>query len=53
MCLPVVLGALLVAASRDPYELIERGVTAAAALSGTAKHRSSKPVPPSVDVFGW
>lgn len=46
-------GALLVVAGRDPFDLLERGVTAAARLSGTAKHRSQKEVPPACDVFGF
>lgn len=41
------------AAGKDPFELVQRGVTLAAKLSGTAKHRSAKVVPPSVDYFGW
>ncbi|KAI7843001.1 hypothetical protein COHA_003334 [Chlorella ohadii] len=45
--------ALLVAAGRDPFELCQRAVNAAARLSGTARPRAEKEVPPSVDVFGW
>ncbi len=45
--------ALLVAAGRCPFELMERGVTAAAGLSGTAKHRSLKQAPAGCEVFGW
>ncbi|KAL4419946.1 hypothetical protein ABPG75_007044 [Micractinium tetrahymenae] len=45
--------ALLVAAGRDPYELTARAVAAAARLSGIARPRTEKPVPPSADVFGW
>jgi hypothetical protein len=46
-------GALYLAAGRDVYEVVERGVAAAARLSGTAKPRGQKAVPPSVDLFGW
>ncbi|KAI3436643.1 hypothetical protein D9Q98_006059 [Chlorella vulgaris] len=45
--------ALLVAAGRDPFELLERGVAAAARLSGTAKPRAHKEVPAACEVFGW
>jgi hypothetical protein len=45
--------ALYIAAGRDPYELIARGVAAAASLSGTAKPRTSKVVPPIADKFLW
>lgn len=45
--------ALYLAASWDPYELIDRGVAAAAALSGGAQPRSAKHVPASLDGFGW
>ncbi|KAL4420352.1 hypothetical protein ABPG77_006159 [Micractinium sp. CCAP 211/92] len=45
--------ALLVAAGRDPFELTARAVAAAARLSGIARPRAEKRVPPSVDVFGW
>ncbi|PSC71477.1 raffinose synthase [Micractinium conductrix] len=46
-------GALLVAAGRDPYALVDAAVAAAARLSGTSKPRSDKEVPASADVFGW
>ncbi|KXZ42609.1 hypothetical protein GPECTOR_130g570 [Gonium pectorale] len=45
--------ALFIAASWDPYELIDRGVAAAAALSGGARPRTEKVMPPSLDGFGW
>ncbi|KAG2488978.1 hypothetical protein HYH03_012419 [Edaphochlamys debaryana] len=45
--------ALYLAASWDPYELVDRGVAAAAALSGGARPRSTKALPPSLDGFGW
>ncbi|KAL4534616.1 hypothetical protein Ndes2526A_g05500 [Nannochloris sp. 'desiccata'] len=45
--------ALYIAAGIDPYELIARGVAAAASLSGTAKPRTSKSVPPIADKFLW
>jgi len=45
--------ALYIAAGKDPYELIARGVAAAASLSGTAKPRTSKTVPPIADKFLW
>lgn len=41
------------AAGSDPYELVRAGVAAAAALSGAARPREQKEVPPSADVFGW
>lgn len=44
---------LLVAAGTDPYELLQRAVTSAARFSGTAKHRSEKCVPSTMDYFGW
>jgi raffinose synthase len=42
-----------VAAGGDPFELIERGVAAAARISGTARPRGDKEAPASLDVFGW
>ncbi|KAG2451611.1 hypothetical protein HYH02_003392 [Chlamydomonas schloesseri] len=44
---------MYIGASWDPYELIERGVAAAAALSGGARPRSTKQMPASLDGFGW
>ncbi|GLC45302.1 hypothetical protein PLESTB_000307100 [Pleodorina starrii] len=44
---------LYIGASWDPYELVDRGVAAAAALSGGARPRSAKTLPPSLDGFGW
>ncbi|MEW5300241.1 MAG: hypothetical protein WDW36_003183 [Sanguina aurantia] len=44
---------LYVAASWDPYELVDRGVIAAAALSGGARPRLEKTIPASLDLFGW
>jgi hypothetical protein len=46
-------GALYVCAGRDPFELVERGVAAAAKLSGGARPSREKEVPPSLDLFGW
>eukprot|EP00798_Chlamydomonas_sp_ICE-L_P015607 gene15607-21712_t len=46
-------GVLYVAASWEPYELMERGVAYAAKLSGGAKPRVEKAIPPSLDYFGW
>lgn len=45
--------ALLVAASWDPYALMEEAVTAAAALSGGGRPRTMKELPASLDAFGW
>ena len=45
--------ALYIASGKDPYELVARGVAAAAALSGTAMPRSTKSVPPLVEKFAW
>ena len=45
--------ALYVAAGTDPFLLIERGVAAAARLSGGAQPLAKKKLPPSLDVFGW
>ncbi|GLI71623.1 hypothetical protein VaNZ11_016892 [Volvox africanus] len=45
--------ALYIGASWDPYELVDRGVAAAAALSGGARPRTAKVLPPSLDGFGW
>lgn len=45
--------ALYIAAGWDPYELIEVGVTEAARMSGGARPRRDKALPPSLDVFGW
>lgn len=45
--------AVYVAAGRDPFELAERAVCQAAALSGGAKPRRQKVMPPTLDVFGW
>uniref|UniRef100_A0A061S594 galactinol--sucrose galactosyltransferase n=1 Tax=Tetraselmis sp. GSL018 TaxID=582737 RepID=A0A061S594_9CHLO len=44
---------LLVAASWDPFELVQHSVASAAALSGGGKPLSAKQLPPSLDVFGW
>ncbi|KAL4457908.1 hypothetical protein ABPG75_012773 [Micractinium tetrahymenae] len=46
-------GVLYAAASSDPFELLDRGVTAAARLSGSAQPRWEKETPASLDVFGW
>ena len=45
--------ALLVAAGRDPFALVEHAVAEAASLSGGAKSRTQKLVPASLDSFGW
>ncbi len=44
---------LYAAVGSDPFALVERGVAAAAALSGGAQPLSTKRLPPSLDVFGW
>lgn len=46
-------GAVLLAAGREPYALVEAAVTAAAALSGGARPLREKKLPPNLDVFGW
>jgi hypothetical protein len=46
-------GVLLLLAGTDPYYLVDAGVAAAAALSGGAKPRAHKRLPPSLDAFGW
>eukprot|EP00803_Ostreobium_quekettii_P005322 evm.model.scf_2114.1 EVM.evm.TU.scf_2114.1 scf_2114:2316-14243(+) len=45
--------ALYVAASWNPFELVDKAVTAAASISGTAKPRQKKELPSCLDVFGW
>lgn len=45
--------ALYVAAGGDPFELVDTAVHAAAAISGSAKPRHQKQLPPTLDVFGW
>lgn len=45
--------AVLLAAGREPYALIEAAVTAAAARSGGARPLREKQLPPNIDVFGW
>lgn len=45
--------ALYIAAGLDPFELVERAVASAAALSGGAKPRTQKKMPATLDVFGW
>ena len=45
--------AVYVAAGHDPFELAERAVCQAAALSGGARPRREKIMPPTLDVFGW
>ncbi|KAL4431159.1 hypothetical protein ABPG75_006415 [Micractinium tetrahymenae] len=45
--------AVLIAAGREPYALIEVAVTTAAALSGGARPLREKRLPPNLDVFGW
>lgn len=41
------------AASWNPFELLDRGVAAAAGLSGAATPRAGKVLPASLDTFGW
>ncbi|KAK9820373.1 hypothetical protein WJX72_009606 [[Myrmecia] bisecta] len=45
--------ALYIAAGWNPYEMVEHAVTRAASLSGGAKPRKDKELPPSLDYFGW
>ena len=45
--------AVYIAAGYDPFELAEKAVCQAAALSGGAKPRQTKVLPPTLDVFGW
>ena len=45
--------AVHISAGWDPFELVDRAVGAAAFLSGGAKPRAEKSLPPSLDVFGW
>lgn len=45
--------AVLVAAGRDPFMLVEEAVAAAAARSGSARPLREKQLPPNLDVFGW
>ena len=45
--------AVYIAAGHDPFELAEKAVCQAAALSGGAKPRQTKVLPPTLDVFGW
>eukprot|EP01025_Chloroclados_australasicus_P016278 TRINITY_DN1809_c0_g2_i5.p1 TRINITY_DN1809_c0_g2~~TRINITY_DN1809_c0_g2_i5.p1 ORF type:complete len:344 (+),score=49.98 TRINITY_DN1809_c0_g2_i5:4-1035(+) len=45
--------ALFVGAGRDPFELVERGMSAAAYLSGGAKPLKEKALPDTLDYFGW
>lgn len=45
--------AVLLAAGREPYALVEAAVTAAAARSGGARPLRDKSLPPNIDVFGW
>ncbi len=44
---------LYIAAGRDPYDLVQRSVVAAARLSGGARSLQEKQIPPSIDYFGW
>ena len=44
---------MYVASGADPFQLIDRGIAAAARLSGTARPRAEKAVPPALDLFGW
>ena len=45
--------ALYIAAGWEPFELVERAVVGASSLSGGAKARQKKQLPPSLDAFGW
>ena len=45
--------AVLLAAGRDPFALVEEAVASAASLSGGARPLRDKVVPPNIDVFGW
>ena len=45
--------AVHISAGWNPFELVDRAVAAAAFLSGGAKPRAEKSLPPSLDVFGW
>ena len=45
--------AVHISAGWDPFDLVDRAVAAAAFLSGGAKPRAEKRLPPSLDVFGW
>ena len=45
--------AVHLSAGWDPFELVDQAVAAAAFLSGGAKPRAEKSLPPSLDVFGW
>lgn len=49
----IISGALLLACGSDPFQLVDAGVAAAAALSGGAAPRSIKQLPASLDGFGW
>jgi raffinose synthase len=49
----LLLGVLLLACGSDPFQLVDAGVAAAAALSGGAAARSTKQMPTSLDGFGW
>lgn len=44
---------LLIAASCDPFHLVDAGVAMAASLSGGAAPRAAKQLPNSLDGFGW
>jgi raffinose synthase len=48
-----VSNAIYCTAGNDPYELIEKGVLAAARFSGTAQARNTKEQPDILDTFGW
>lgn len=45
--------AVLLAAGRDPFALLDAAVSAAARLSGGARPLRDKQLPPNLDVFGW
>lgn len=46
-------GALLCAAGWEPFSLVEHAVAVAGSLSGGAKPRRLKQLPPSLNAFGW
>ena len=48
-----VSNALYCISGTDPYDLVERGVVAAAKISGTAQSRAEKQPPALLDYFEW
>lgn len=45
--------ALYILAGKDPFDITERGVAAAARISGIGRPRRAKQEPAFLDVFGW